>query len=113
MIDHAQSALKCRNVIVRDWKAGCECAIFMVRVYSQKHIDFSLTSPFKGGRSRRVKRKNHEGSLLKQLAIANKSIGGGVVVVLVERDKEEMEMDICKAQIQLHGNQLYAEVSVL
>ncbi|GJU56033.1 hypothetical protein Tco_1229747, partial [Tanacetum coccineum] len=50
------------------------------------------------------------GSLLKQLAIANKSVGGGVVVVLAERDKEEMEMDICKARIQLHGNQLYAEV---
>ncbi|KAI7991814.1 putative ion channel POLLUX [Camellia lanceoleosa] len=33
------------------------------------------------------------GSLLKQLAIANKSLGGGVVVVLAERDKEEMEMD--------------------
>ncbi|XP_026658648.1 ion channel POLLUX isoform X2 [Phoenix dactylifera] len=38
------------------------------------------------------------GSLLKQLAIANKSLGGGVVVVLAERDKEEMEMDIAKLE---------------
>ncbi|XP_073106700.1 probable ion channel POLLUX isoform X2 [Elaeis guineensis] len=38
------------------------------------------------------------GSLVKQLAIANKSLGGGVVVVLAERDKEEMEMDIAKLE---------------
>lgn len=43
------------------------------------------------------------GSLLKQLAIANKSIGGGVVVVLAERDKEEMEMDIAKLEFGLMG----------
>ncbi|KAJ4909968.1 putative ion channel POLLUX [Raphanus sativus] len=43
------------------------------------------------------------GSLLKQLAIANKSIGGGVVVVLAERDKEEMETDIAKLEFDLMG----------
>ncbi|CAI9260560.1 unnamed protein product [Lactuca saligna] len=43
------------------------------------------------------------GSLLKQLAIANKSIGGGVVVVLAERDKEEMEMDIEKPEFNFMG----------
>ncbi|KAI7745338.1 hypothetical protein M8C21_033812, partial [Ambrosia artemisiifolia] len=43
------------------------------------------------------------GSLLKQLAIANKSIGGGVVVVLAERDKEEMEMDIAKLEFSFMG----------
>ncbi|KAG2704458.1 hypothetical protein I3760_05G005100 [Carya illinoinensis] len=43
------------------------------------------------------------GSLLKQLAIANKSVGGGVVVVLAERDKEEMEMDIAKLEFSLMG----------
>ncbi|XP_038877860.1 ion channel POLLUX isoform X3 [Benincasa hispida] len=43
------------------------------------------------------------GSLLKQLAIANKSIGGGVVVVLAERDKEEMEMDIAKLEFDFMG----------
>ncbi|KAJ6696495.1 ION CHANNEL CASTOR-RELATED [Salix koriyanagi] len=43
------------------------------------------------------------GSLLKQLAIANKSIGGGVIVVLAERDKEEMEMDIAKLEFDMMG----------
>ncbi|XP_010256271.1 PREDICTED: probable ion channel POLLUX [Nelumbo nucifera] len=43
------------------------------------------------------------GSLLKQLSIANKSIGGGVVVVLAERDKEEMEMDISKLEFDFMG----------
>ncbi|KFK26629.1 hypothetical protein AALP_AA8G273500 [Arabis alpina] len=43
------------------------------------------------------------GSLLKQLEIANKSIGGGVVVVLAERDKEEMEVDISKIEFDLMG----------
>ncbi|KAL5704209.1 putative ion channel sym8 [Ranunculus cassubicifolius] len=43
------------------------------------------------------------GSLLKQLAIANKSLGGGVVVVLAERDKEEMEADIAKLEFGLMG----------
>ena len=33
-------------------------ASFMVRVDSQKHVDFSLTSPFGSGRAGRVKRKN-------------------------------------------------------
>lgn len=31
---------------------------FIVRLDSQKHIDFSLKSPFGGGRPGRVKRKN-------------------------------------------------------
>ncbi|MQL87982.1 hypothetical protein Taro_020529 [Colocasia esculenta] len=43
------------------------------------------------------------GSLIKQLSIANKSIGGGVVVVLAERDKEEMEMDIAKLEFDFMG----------
>lgn len=40
---------------------------------------------------------------MKQLAIANKSIGGGVVVVLAERDKEEMEIDIAKLEFNFMG----------
>lgn len=44
-----------------------------------------------------------QGSLLKQLAIANKSVGGGVVVVLAERDKEEMEIDIAKLEFDFMG----------
>nr|KAJ0196004.1 hypothetical protein LSAT_V11C700348130 [Lactuca sativa] len=42
---------------------------FMVRLDSYKHIDFSLSSPFKGGRPGRVKRKN-------QKAAAKKALGG-------------------------------------
>ncbi|OAY61421.1 hypothetical protein MANES_01G187300v8 [Manihot esculenta] len=42
---------------------------FMVRVDSQKHNDFSLTSPFGGGRPGRVKRKNQRA--------ANKKSSGG------------------------------------
>ncbi|KAL8498864.1 hypothetical protein ACS0TY_021993 [Phlomoides rotata] len=45
-----------------------------------------------------------KGSFLKQLAIANESIGGGVIVVLAERDKEEMEMDIAKLEFDLMGS---------
>ncbi|KAJ0967964.1 hypothetical protein J5N97_024881 [Dioscorea zingiberensis] len=37
------------------------------------------------------------------LAIVNKSIGGGVIVVLAERDKEEMEMDIAKLEFNFMG----------
>lgn len=33
---------------------------FLVRLDSQKHIDFALTSPFGGGRKGRVKRKNEK-----------------------------------------------------
>lgn len=44
-----------------------------------------------------------QGSLLKQLAVANKSVGGGVIVVLAERDKEEMEMDIAKLEFDFMG----------
>ncbi|XP_028762863.1 ion channel DMI1 [Neltuma alba] len=43
------------------------------------------------------------GSLLKQLAIANKSVGGGVIVVLAEKEKEEMELDIAKLEFDFMG----------
>ncbi|CAN6165624.1 unnamed protein product [Urochloa humidicola] len=43
------------------------------------------------------------GSLLKQLAIANKSFGRSVVVVLAERDKEEMEMEIANLEFDFMG----------
>ncbi|KAI7756690.1 hypothetical protein M8C21_022968 [Ambrosia artemisiifolia] len=42
---------------------------FMVRIDSQKHIDFSLTSPFGGCQPGRVKRKN-------QKAAAKNAVGG-------------------------------------
>ncbi|KAK4421982.1 Ion channel CASTOR [Sesamum alatum] len=43
------------------------------------------------------------GSLLNQLAIANESLGGGTVVVMSERDKEEMELDIAKMEFDFRG----------
>uniref|UniRef100_A0A5B7BM51 Putative ion channel CASTOR-like isoform X1 n=1 Tax=Davidia involucrata TaxID=16924 RepID=A0A5B7BM51_DAVIN len=43
------------------------------------------------------------GSLLNQLAIANESLGGGIVVVMAERDKEEMELDIAKMEFHFRG----------
>ncbi|KAK6130598.1 hypothetical protein DH2020_035690 [Rehmannia glutinosa] len=43
------------------------------------------------------------GSLLNQLAIANDSLGGGIVVVMAERDKEEMELDIAKMEFDFRG----------
>ncbi|CAM8956718.1 unnamed protein product [Rhodiola kirilowii] len=43
------------------------------------------------------------GSLLNQLAIANESLGGGIVVVMAERDKEEMELDIGKMEFDFRG----------
>lgn len=44
-----------------------------------------------------------QGSLLHQLSIANKSVGGGVVVVLAEREKEEMELSIAKLEFDFMG----------
>lgn len=40
---------------------------------------------------------------MKQLAIANKSVGGGVIVVLAEKEKEEMELDIGKLEFDFMG----------
>ncbi|GKD32833.1 40S ribosomal protein S9-1 [Tanacetum coccineum] len=42
---------------------------FMVQVDSHKHINFSLTSPVRGGKPGRAKRK-------KQKAAAKKAVGG-------------------------------------
>ncbi|KAL5712410.1 hypothetical protein ACHQM5_014588 [Ranunculus cassubicifolius] len=46
------------------------------------------------------------GSLLNQLAIANESLGGGTVVVMAERDKEEMELDIAKMEFDFKGTRV-------
>lgn len=43
------------------------------------------------------------GSLLNQLSIANESLGGGIIVVMAERDKEEMELDIGKMEFDFKG----------
>ena len=39
---------------------------FVVRLDSQKHIDFALTSPYGGGRSGRVKRKRAKAAAKKE-----------------------------------------------
>ncbi|GAX79938.1 hypothetical protein CEUSTIGMA_g7378.t1 [Chlamydomonas eustigma] len=55
-IHHARVLIRQKHI--RVGKQVVDVASFMVRVDSQKHVDFALTSPFGGGRSGRVKRKN-------------------------------------------------------
>ncbi|XP_021726662.1 40S ribosomal protein S9-2-like [Chenopodium quinoa] len=55
-IHHARVLIRQRHI--RVGRQVVNVPSFMVRVDSQKHIDFFLTSPFKGGRPGRVKRKN-------------------------------------------------------
>ncbi|KAL0358069.1 UNVERIFIED_CONTAM: 40S ribosomal protein S9-2 [Sesamum calycinum] len=66
-IHHARVLIRQRHI--RVGRQVVNVPSFMVRVDSQKHIDFSLTSPFGGGRPGRVKRKN-------QKAAAKKASGG-------------------------------------
>ena len=44
-------------IIIRVGKQIVDIPSFIVRLDSQKHIDFALTSPYGGGRAGRVKRK--------------------------------------------------------
>ncbi|KAE8724854.1 40S ribosomal protein S9 [Hibiscus syriacus] len=74
-IHHARVLIRQRHI--RVGRQVVNIPSFMVRVDSQKHIDFSLTSPFGGGRPGRVKRKN-------QRAAAKKVAGG-------DGDEEEDE----------------------
>lgn len=53
-IHHARVLIKQRHI--RVGKQLVNVPSFMVRIDSQKHIDFSLNSPFGGGRPGRVKR---------------------------------------------------------
>merc|ERR1739847_257558 len=55
-IHHARVLIKQRHIRVR--KQVVNVPSYIVRLDSQKHIDFSLKSPFGGGRAGRVKRKN-------------------------------------------------------
>merc|ERR1719222_645082 len=64
-IHHARVLIRQRHI--RVGKQIVNVPSFMVRTESQKHIDFSITSPFGGGRPGRNKRK----------AIAAKGRGGG------------------------------------
>jgi len=54
-IHHARVLIKQRHI--RVGKQIVNVPSYMVRLDSQKHIDFSLTSPFGGGRPGRVQRK--------------------------------------------------------
>merc|ERR1712234_90369 len=55
-IHHARVLIKQGHIRVR--KQVVNIPSFMVRLESQKHIDFSLKSPFGGGPAGRVKKKN-------------------------------------------------------
>uniref|UniRef100_A0A8C9ZB97 Small ribosomal subunit protein uS4 n=1 Tax=Sander lucioperca TaxID=283035 RepID=A0A8C9ZB97_SANLU len=55
-IHHARVLIRQRHIRVR--KQVVNIPSFVVRLDSQKHIDFSLRSPYGGGRPGRVKRKN-------------------------------------------------------
>merc|ERR1719183_2485736 len=55
-IHHARVLIKHRHIRVR--KQLVNVPSFMVRLDSQKHIDFSLKSPFGGGRPGRNARKS-------------------------------------------------------
>jgi len=65
-IHHARVLIRQRHI--RVGKQIVNVPSFLVRVESQKHIDFALKSPFGGGRPGRVKRKN--------LAAGGKKDGG-------------------------------------
>ncbi|ORY04334.1 S-9 protein [Basidiobolus meristosporus CBS 931.73] len=54
-IHHARVLIKQRHI--RVGKQVVDIPSFVVRLESQKHIDFALTSPYGGGRPGRVKRK--------------------------------------------------------
>jgi small subunit ribosomal protein S9e len=54
-IHHARVLIRQRHI--RVGKQIVNVPSFMVRLDSQKHIDFSLTSPLGGGRPGRVRRK--------------------------------------------------------
>jgi small subunit ribosomal protein S9e len=55
-IHHARVLIRQRHIRVR--KQVVNIPSYIVRLDSQKHIDFSLKSPYGGGRAGRVKRKN-------------------------------------------------------
>merc|ERR1711981_1106229 len=54
-IHHARVLIKQRHI--RVGKQICDIPSFLVRLDSEKHIDFALTSPFGGGRPGRVRRR--------------------------------------------------------
>merc|ERR1711931_102874 len=57
-IHHARVLIRQRHIRAR--KQVVNIPSYVVRLDSQKHIDFSLRSPYGGGRAGRVKRKNQK-----------------------------------------------------
>ncbi|KAI6222498.1 30S ribosomal protein S4, protein [Aphelenchoides fujianensis] len=55
-VHHARVLIRQRHIRVR--RQLVNIPSFMVRLDSQKHIDFSVKSPYAGGRPGRVKRRN-------------------------------------------------------
>jgi small subunit ribosomal protein S9e len=76
-IHHARVLIKQRHI--RVGKQIVNVASFLVRLDSQKHIDFAISSPFGGGPPGRVKRKN--------MKAASKKASGGDG----DEDEEEEE----------------------
>ncbi|KAG8935643.1 40S ribosomal protein S9 [Tulasnella sp. 419] len=66
-IHHARVLIRQRHI--RVGRQTVNVPSFVVRLDSQKHIDFALTSPYGGARAGRVKRK-------RAAAAANKEAGG-------------------------------------
>merc|ERR1719323_2460061 len=58
-IHHARCLIRQRHI--RVGKQLCNIPSFLVRLDSEKHIDFAITSPFGGGRAGRVRRKKAKG----------------------------------------------------
>jgi len=54
-VHHARTLIRQRHI--RVGKQICTVPSFVVRIDSEKHIDFSITSPFGGGGPGRVKRR--------------------------------------------------------
>jgi len=54
-IHHARCLIRQRHI--RVGKQICDIPSFLVRLDSEKHIDFAVTSPFGGGPAGRVRRK--------------------------------------------------------
>ncbi|CAE8614307.1 unnamed protein product, partial [Polarella glacialis] len=95
-IHHARTLIRQRHI--RVGKQICDIPSFLVRLDSEKHIDFALTSPFGGGRPGRVRRKN----------MASKGAGGGGGV---GDDEEGWDLEPCcagsKLQVLAMGKKSY------
>jgi len=64
---------------VQSGQADCDIPSFLVRLDSQKHIDFALSSPYGGGRPGRVKRRNQKAASKKASGGDDARGGGGGV----------------------------------